>query len=39
MIVVGAGVIGIEYAIMLATLGVQVTVVDGRDRIARFLRR
>ena len=29
MIVVGAGVIGIEYAIMLATLGVQLTVIDG----------
>lgn len=36
MIVVGAGVIGIEYAIMLATLGVQVTVVDGRERILDF---
>jgi NAD(P) transhydrogenase len=36
MIVVGAGVIGIEYAIMLAALGVQVTVVDGRDRLLDF---
>jgi NAD(P) transhydrogenase len=36
MIVVGAGVIGIEYAIMLATLGVQVTVVDGRERLLDF---
>ena len=33
----GAGVIGIEYAIMFATLGVEVTVVDGRP-ILRFLR-
>lgn len=39
MIVVGAGVIGIEYAIMFATLGVQVTVVDGRDRILDFCDR
>jgi NAD(P) transhydrogenase len=36
IIVVGAGVIGIEYALMLATLGVQVTVVDGRDRVLDF---
>jgi len=39
MIVVGAGVIGIEYAIMFATLGVQVTVVDGRDRMLDFCDR
>jgi NAD(P) transhydrogenase len=37
MIVVGGGVIGIEYAIMFATLGVNVTVVDGREA-ARVLR-
>jgi NAD(P) transhydrogenase len=36
MIVVGAGVIGIEYAIMLAALGVHVTVVDGRARLLDF---
>lgn len=36
MIVVGAGVIGIEYAIMFATLGVHVTVVDGRERLLDF---
>jgi NAD(P) transhydrogenase len=36
MIVVGGGVIGIEYAIMLAILGVQVTVVDGRQRLLEF---
>jgi NAD(P) transhydrogenase len=36
MIVVGAGVIGLEYAIMFATLGVQVTVVDGRSRLLEF---
>ncbi|MGE3316040.1 MAG: Si-specific NAD(P)(+) transhydrogenase [Planctomycetaceae bacterium] len=39
MIVVGGGVIGIEYAIMFATLGVQVTVVDGRDRLLDFCDR
>jgi len=36
MIVVGGGVIGIEYGIMFATLGVNVTVVDGRERILEF---
>lgn len=36
MIVVGAGVIGIEYAIMFATLGVEITVVDGRNGILDF---
>jgi NAD(P) transhydrogenase len=36
IIVVGAGVIGVEYAIMLAALGVQVTIVDGRKRILDF---
>ena len=39
MIVVGAGVIGIEYAIMFATLGVEVTVVDGRERLLDFCDR
>jgi NAD(P) transhydrogenase len=36
MIVIGGGVIGLEYAIMFATLGVQVTVVDGRSRLLEF---
>jgi NAD(P) transhydrogenase len=36
MIVVGGGVIGLEYAIMFATLGVQVTVVDGRAQLLEF---
>jgi len=36
MIVIGGGVIGLEYAIMFATLGVQVTVVDGRGRLLEF---
>lgn len=39
MVVVGAGVIGIEYAIMYATLGVQVAVVDGRERLLEFCDR
>jgi NAD(P) transhydrogenase len=37
MIVVGAGVIGIEYASMFAALGVQVTVIDQRPRPLEFL--
>jgi NAD(P) transhydrogenase len=36
MIVVGGGVIGLEYAIMFATLGVQVTLVDGRPQLLEF---
>ncbi len=39
MIVVGGGVIGLEYAIMFATLGVKVTVVDGRERLLEFCDR
>ena len=35
--VVGAGVIGIEYASMFAALGVDVTVIDKRDRPLEFL--
>ena len=37
MVVVGAGVIGIEYASMFAALGVQVTVIDQRQRALEFL--
>ncbi len=37
MIVVGCGVIGVEYASMFAALGVKVTVVDGRERPLEFL--
>ena len=36
MVVVGGGVIGLEYAIMFATLGVNVTLVDGRERLLEF---
>ncbi|MGK0170199.1 MAG: NAD(P) transhydrogenase [Gammaproteobacteria bacterium] len=37
MVVVGAGVIGIEYASMFAALGVEVTVIDGRSRPLEFV--
>jgi NAD(P) transhydrogenase len=36
MIVVGGGVIGLEYAIMFATLGVEVTLDDGRSQLLEF---
>lgn len=35
--VVGAGVIGSEYACMFAALGVPTTLVDGRDRLLPFV--
>ena len=38
MVVVGAGVIGIEYASMFAALGTKVTVVEQRAATARVLR-
>jgi len=37
VVVVGAGVIGIEYASMFAALGLKVTVVDKRPRPLEFL--
>lgn len=37
--VVGAGVIGIEYASMFAALGIDVTIVDKRERPLEFLDR
>ena len=37
MVVVGAGVIGLEYASMFASLGVDVTLVDTRRRPLEFL--
>lgn len=37
MIVVGGGVIGTEYASMLAELGVRVTLIEGRNRLLEFL--
>ena len=39
MVVIGGGVIGLEYAIMFAVLGVKVTVVDGRERLLDFCDR
>ncbi len=37
MAVVGAGVIGSEYASMFATLGVRVTLIDKRQRLLEFI--
>lgn len=39
MIVVGGGVIGVEYGLMMATLGVRVTIIDGRERLLDFCDR
>jgi len=39
MVVIGGGVIGLEYGIMFAALGVKITVVDGRERILEFCDR
>lgn len=37
LVVVGAGVIGIEYASIFSTLDTKVTVIDGRDSMLGFL--
>jgi NAD(P) transhydrogenase len=37
--VLGAGVVGIEYASMFAALGLEVTLVDTRDRLLPYLDR
>ncbi len=37
MIVVGGGVIGCEYASIFTAMGVEVALVDGRDRLLPFL--
>lgn len=37
LVVVGAGVIGLEYASMFATLGVRVTVIDKRRELLSFV--
>ena len=37
MVVIGAGVIGIEYASMFAALGTEVTIIDQRGRPLEFL--
>lgn len=39
MVIMGAGVIGCEYACMFAALGIDVTLVDGRSTILPFLDR
>jgi NAD(P) transhydrogenase len=39
LIIVGAGVIGCEYACMMAMLGVKVTLIDGRREVLGFLDR
>jgi NAD(P) transhydrogenase len=39
MVVLGAGVIGIEYASIFAALGLQVTLVDTRDRLLPYCDR
>ena len=38
-IVVGAGVIGLEYAAMMAALGMMVTVIDMREQLLDFVDR
>jgi NAD(P) transhydrogenase len=39
MLVLGAGVIGVEFASIFAALGVELTLVDTRDRLLPFLDR
>ncbi|MEZ5428642.1 MAG: Si-specific NAD(P)(+) transhydrogenase [Pyrinomonadaceae bacterium] len=39
MVIIGAGVIGCEYACMFAALGIDITLVDTRDVILPFLDR
>jgi NAD(P) transhydrogenase len=39
MTVVGAGVIGVEYASMFSAMGTRVTLVDARDRLLPFVDR
>ncbi|MBI4859063.1 MAG: Si-specific NAD(P)(+) transhydrogenase [Candidatus Riflebacteria bacterium] len=39
MVVLGAGVIGIEYAATFAALGLQITLVDTRDRLLPYFDR
>ena len=37
MVIAGGGVIGSEYACMFAALDIQVTLVEGRDRLLGFM--
>jgi len=39
LIVVGGGVIGVEYACMLGALGVRVTLIEGKNELFDFLDR
>ncbi|HVN76493.1 MAG TPA: Si-specific NAD(P)(+) transhydrogenase [Thermoanaerobaculaceae bacterium] len=39
MIVLGAGVIGIEFACMFSVLGIEVTLVDTRDKLLPYVDR
>ena len=39
LIVVGGGVVGVEYTCMLAVLGVRVTLIEKRDRLLEFADR
>jgi len=39
LVIVGAGIIGLEYASMFATLGVKVTLLDQRPTILEFVDR
>jgi NAD(P) transhydrogenase len=39
LIVVGGGVVGMEYACIFAALGTQVTLVDGKQRLLEFVDR
>jgi len=39
MIIVGAGVIGVEYASIFSVLDIELTLVDGRDALLEFLDR
>ncbi len=39
MIIVGGGVIGVEYACMLSTLGVRIILVEARPELLEFLDR
>lgn len=39
LIIVGGGVIGVEYACMMSMLGIRVTLVEARDRLLEFVDR
>ena len=37
MVIIGAGVIGVEYASIFSVLDIELTLVDGRDTLLKFL--